>query len=79
MPKLRWASVLLLIFVPCLAAPTCGGRGADKLAGEPCTRTSECQRGLDCVGGVCIAPRRDAGPDGGADSGAPDGAVPDAS
>lgn len=28
---------------------------APKLAGEPCTRTSECASGLECTGGVCRA------------------------
>jgi hypothetical protein len=78
MPQSSWTWVLLLVFVPCLAAPTCGGGGQDKFEGEPCARADECRIGLDCVGGVCRGP--DAGrQDASTDSGTPDdGAVPDA-
>jgi hypothetical protein len=41
---------------------------APKLAGEPCTRTSECASGLECGGGVCRA-ISDASVDGGDASG----------
>jgi hypothetical protein len=51
--------------------------------GEPCTRSSECELGLECRGGVCMpdAPAdagrpRDAGPDGSVDAAAPRDAAP---
>ena len=82
MPR-NWASVLLFLVVPCLAAPTCGGGIGDKLEGEPCTRDDECGLGLECIGGVCDtqeedAGEEDAGEDAGADGGLSDGAVTDA-
>jgi hypothetical protein len=37
---------------------------ADKLAGQPCTRSDQCAKGLRCSGGSCVMV---AGPDAGAD------------
>lgn len=45
-----------------------------KREGEPCTRTDECQSGLECRGGVCMVEIVDAGtdPDAGSDAGSAD-------
>jgi len=49
------------------AQSSCSGAGtAAKRAGEPCTRTSECEIDLVCASGVCRAPT-DASVDAGAD------------
>ncbi len=53
---LAWSSLLL--------GETCGTDIGDKRAGEPCTRSSECEEGLTCAGGICKSPE-----DGGADGG----------
>ena len=44
-----------------------GGSASLKRAGEPCTRTSECQNDLVCSSGVCRTPS-DASLDGGPDA-----------
>jgi hypothetical protein len=71
----RW--MLLLVFVPCLGGPTCGGGQGDKAAGEPCARASECQLGLECTGGVCRSSDSGGEDDAGADGGRADAAVDD--
>jgi hypothetical protein len=35
------------------AQSSCTGTVARKVAGEPCTRTSECETELTCTSGVC--------------------------
>jgi hypothetical protein len=42
----------------------CGSDMADKVAGQPCTRTDQCATGLHCSGGSCVALLK---PDAGAD------------
>lgn len=50
----------------------CGYEPDDRKGeGEPCTRSDECEIGLECRGGVCMIEGADAGPgiDGGFDAG----------
>ena len=73
---------LLLVLVGATAAlalthaRSCGYDPPDlKGEGEACTRTDECESGLECRGAVCMIARSDAGPgfdaghDGGFDAG----------
>ncbi len=71
-------AVLAAVLLGALHGPSCG---TDTLAGgvgAPCTRTSDCERGLTCVPPVCAAPDA-GGPDGGtaADAGESDAAAAD--
>lgn len=62
-----WLAGLALL----LMGPTCGSDIGEKTVGEPCTRSSECDGPLVCVGGMCTAQSdaaRDAGPEDGASS-----------
>ena len=43
---------------------SCGANFAAKQLDEPCTRTSQCEEGLECTAGVC-QPVSDAGVDAG--------------
>jgi len=65
----RWVAwlVFAFAFVP-LLLEGCGGDITAKRADEPCTRTSQCQVGLQCTAGVC-QPIPDAAVDAGADAG----------
>jgi hypothetical protein len=55
----RWFRGLLLL--PLLVAG-CGRDIVDKQLDEPCTRTEQCEAGLECIAGVC-RPAEDAGVD----------------
>ena len=50
------------------ALGSCGRNITLKQLEEPCTRTDQCEAGLQCSAGVCL-PMEDAGADGGADAG----------
>jgi len=58
-PMSRGVHVAVVVFVSAMgllslgAQSSCGGVAAPKRAGEPCTRTSECESGLSCASGVC--------------------------
>ena len=41
----------------------CTSDMADKLAGQPCTRSDQCASGLRCSGGSCVLSSRDGGGD----------------
>jgi hypothetical protein len=43
----------LSVFLSLGAEGSCSGSVTLKRAGEPCTRTSECQTGLTCSAGTC--------------------------
>jgi hypothetical protein len=65
------------VSVACLFSVILGALGCaedleGKGIGEPCTRTSQCERGLSCVAGAC------AEPDAGVSDGGPDGPPADA-
>ena len=45
------AACLVLI---CLLGSACQDLDVDLDAGEPCTRTSQCMEGLECLAGVCL-------------------------
>lgn len=68
----RLHAVLVLVIAVCGllslgAQSSCSGEVVTpKHAGEPCTRTSECERTLVCSGGVCRVPA-DASTDGSVD------------
>ena len=68
----RDVHVAVVVFVAAMgllslgAQSSCSGVAAPKRAGEPCTRTSECQSGLACASGVCRE-TTDASSDGGTD------------
>ncbi len=55
----RDAHVAVVVFVAAMgllslgAQSSCTGVAAPKRAGEPCTRSSECESGLSCASGVC--------------------------
>ncbi|MBW2507069.1 MAG: hypothetical protein JRE81_00415 [Deltaproteobacteria bacterium] len=55
----RWFRGFLLL--PLLLAG-CGRDIVDKTLDEPCTRTEQCEAGLECTAGVC-RPVEDAGVD----------------
>jgi hypothetical protein len=59
--RLSWLFLCLLL--------GCGRSITAKKLNEPCTRPSQCEAGLTCLAGVCVA-MPDAGPDGGGDGGA---------
>lgn len=80
----RLHAVAVLVVATCAllslgAQSSCSGQVAlPKHAGEPCTRTSECESALVCGGGVCRAAgdaSTDGGSDASADSGSTDGNV----
>jgi len=52
-----WSLLLVLFF-------GCGESFAPKQVDEPCTRTAQCDTGLECSAGVCL-PAPDGGTDGG--------------
>jgi len=57
----RWFCGFLLL--PSLLAG-CGRDIVDKKLDEPCTRTEQCEDGLECIAGVCRpVPVEDAGVD----------------
>jgi hypothetical protein len=51
-----------------LTVVSCGRDIVPKQLDEPCTRTAQCDVGLECSAGVCL-PIADGGADGGADAG----------
>lgn len=54
--RIHFAAVLVIAVcgvVSLGAQSSCTGVAVPKRAGEPCTRTSECQTGLVCASGVC--------------------------
>ncbi len=59
---IKGLAVAVFAFV-LLGTRSCGSEIGDKEAGEPCTRTSECEEELQCVGGTCTANVVDAGID----------------
>jgi hypothetical protein len=68
--------LLLLFGAAAIAGIThsrsCGYEPVDRKGeGEPCTRSDECEIGLECRGAVCMQPSFDAGPgfDAGHDAG----------
>jgi hypothetical protein len=68
-----WALACALVGAACGRDTTADGLNA------PCTRTSDCIDGLQCLGGFCHSAEGDAGSDGGpsADAGTSDGASGD--
>lgn len=57
--RVHAAAVLLIAacgLVSLGAQSSCTGVAARKRAGEPCTRTSECESDLVCTSGVCRGP-----------------------
>lgn len=68
----------MLLFVVALGAlrDPCGTETTGAGLNGPCTRTSDCQPGLECLQGVCTSPDSGSSDSGGGhatDSGAADG------
>lgn len=60
----------LLWLLLALLSITCGREVLPKQLNDPCTRTGQCDVGLECLAGVCLPiSTPDAGVDGGADAG----------
>jgi hypothetical protein len=64
--RARWLAFVFAMLSFVLGS--CGRDIALKQVDEPCTRTGQCEAGLECSAGVCL-PIPDAGADGGADAG----------
>ena len=57
-------SLWLLLTLVLAFSASCGRNIVAKELDEPCTRTEQCETGLECKAGVCL-PISDAGVDGG--------------
>ncbi|MGB5192804.1 MAG: hypothetical protein WBN70_07465 [Polyangiales bacterium] len=60
--RVPWVLCVLMLLPVWLAG--CGVNFPPKQQDEPCTRTSQCEEGLECSAGVC-QPSADAGVDAG--------------
>lgn len=71
--------MLLVVALGALRDP-CGGSGSPTGLNSACTRTKDCDNGLECIEGQCTAPDAGMAPDARGDvidAGGPDGSAAD--